>query len=522
MIEHREIPGIGPAVAVVDARSNIVMVNDGFCLLLALEPAQVIGRSLADLGGTWFGRSLSQLPALSLLDDLSPTVSLLIGPERGRRLVLSCSINYMLGDERSYFLVATPIAHALPSDQLIDYTTQLERNLLEERLEVDRSREAADGLRNLLYMSVSNFTLDQMLGYVFQQAQRLLSAAGMVVLWRSGRSIPIVQPEDAKVLYVATPGSNAASETTSGQVIDAPLLALLNAQREFVYLPMTVEDGRDAKPFRLAVPLLIEDEMHGVLILDLDVAQLSPNAHRVVAWLADQVIVAHGADLLQRKATTAAAFQERERLAREMHDAVMQSIYSLTLFAEAGKRQASLGQIDRLQDYLQQLSDTGRQALKELRLLQFELKPAVLEQVGLVEALRQRLEAVEQRTGITARLEVQGEIDLPASVEDGLYRICHEALNNALKHSSATEVIVNLTATDGAVHMQISDNGIGFDAKDPRVLNGEGITAMRERAERLNATLSIVSAPQHGVQVHVNLSIPIQADTDSGAVVLPA
>ena len=518
MIEHREIPGIGPAVAVVDARSNIVMANDGFCLLLALSPTQVLGRSLTNLDETWFGRALGQLPALSLLDDLSPTVSLLIGPERGRRLVLSCSINYSAGGERSYFLMATPIAHSLPSDQLIDYTTQLERSLLEEQQEVDRSREAADGLRNLLFMSVSNSTLDQMLDYVFQQAQRLLAATGMVVLWRIYRSAPIAQPEDAQILYATA----SVAESRSLLMIDAPLLALLNAQHESVYLPLKTEDGPGAEPFRLAVPLMIEEEMHGVLMLDLDVSQMSPNAHRVVAWLADQVIVAHGADLLQQKARTAAALQERERLARETHDAVMQSIYSLTLFAEAGKRLVSLGQIDRLQDYLQQLSDTAAQALKELRLLLYELKPAMLEQVGLVEALRQRLEAVERRTGMTARLEVEGEIAFPANVEDGLYRICHEALNNALKHASATEVIVRLAARDGTVHLEVFDNGMGFDANDPKVMNGEGITAMRARAHRLNAKLSISSAPQQGARVHVNLPIPIQADQNSEVDGLPA
>lgn len=510
-IEYREIPGIGPAVAVIDAHSNIVMANDGFCLLLAQTHSEVLGRSLTTLDGTWFGRALSQLPSLTLLDNMSSTVNLLIGPERGRRLVLSCSTNYTSSGERSYVLVATPIAHSLPSDQLIDYTTQLEHSLLEEQQEVDRSHEAANGLRNLLFMSVSNFTLQQMLDYVFQQAQHLLSATGMVVLWRSKRTSPIVQPEDAQVLYCKD-----FDATSTGQpFVDAPVFALLNAQQEPLFLPLDTPQRKNAKSFQFAIPLLVEDEMHGVLILNLDVSQLSPNAHRVVTWLADQVIVAHGADLLQQKAKVAAALQERERLAREMHDAVMQSIYSLTLFAEAGKRLALLGQLDRLQDYLQQLSETASQALKELRLLLYELKPAVLEQVGLVEALRQRLEAVELRTGMTARLEVEGEIAFPADIEDGLYRICHEALNNALKHASATEVIIRLAVNEGVVQIDIEDNGVGFDATDPQIIQGDGIAAMSERARQLNASLSVVSAPKQGARVRVRLSIPNQADQAS-------
>jgi len=521
IVEHSEIWGPGPAVAVVDAHSTIVMANDGFCLLLGRKCTQVLGLPLDDVDDqTWFGRALSQLPSLALLDALSPAISLLIGPEQEQRLVLSCSINYSVTGERSYVLVVTPIAQSISSEQqVIDYTAQLEHSLLAERQEIDRSRGAADGLRNLLFMSVSNFTLEQMLDYVFQQAQRLISAAGMVVLWRVRRSSPIVQPEDAHVLYAIETGAAAPP------LLDAPILALLNAQQKSVYLPLANEDHgdhrEDAPPLWLAIPLLIEEEMHGVLILHLNAARLSPNAYQVAAWLADQVIVAHGADLLQQKAKVAAAFQERERLAREMHDAVMQSIYGLTLFAEAGKRLISLGQIDRLQDYLQQLGETAKQALKELRLLLYELTPAVLEQVGLIEALRQRLEAVERRTGMTARLEVEGEIVFPACVEDGLYRICHEALNNALKHASATEVIVRLTEKEGTVHLEVRDNGVGFDVNDPRAVNGEGITAMRERANQMNATLSIESAPQQGARVHVILSIPNQANQNSEGAGLP-
>lgn len=207
-------------------------------------------------------------------------------------------------------------------------------------------------------------------------------------------------PENVEVLYAT------GSITDAAALLQSPLTSLLNAEHKLIFFPMPLRDGEEVS-VRLAVPLLIENQIRGALVLDLKAPHLSPNAHQVAEWLADQVIVAQGADRLQQKAQKAAALQERERLAREMHDAVMQSIYSLSLFAEAGKRFASSGQIDRVQEYLQQLSETAKQALKELRLLLYELQPAVLEQVGLVEALRQRLDAVERRNGITTRLEVE-------------------------------------------------------------------------------------------------------------------
>ena len=139
----------------------------------------------------------------------------------------------------------------------------------------------------------------------------------------------------------------------------------------------------------------------------------------------------------KQRAQDATTLEERERLVRELHDAVTQSIYSLTLFAEAGRRLASASQSERVQEYLTLLGDTAQQAMKQMRLMLYELRPAVLEQVGLVQAVTQRLDAVERRAGINARLEAAESLRLSPVVEESLYRICQEALNNALKHSSA-------------------------------------------------------------------------------------
>jgi len=204
--------------------------------------------------------------------------------------------------------------------------------------------------------------------------------------------------------------------------------------------------------------------------------------------------------------------EERERLASELHDAVTQSIYSLTLFAEAGRRLASVGQLDRVQEYLTLLGDTAQQAMKQMRLMLYELRPAVLGQVGLVQALRQRLEAVERRAGIDARLEVSEPLRLSPAIEENLYRICQEALNNALKHASAAEVRVYLGVRAGSLKLEICDNGIGFDANDPKIMSGEGMTTMRERARLMHAELFIESAPQKGACVRVLMAIPNSAD----------
>jgi len=103
---------------------------------------------------------------------------------------------------------------------------------------------------------------------------------------------------------------------------------------------------------------------------------------------------------------------------------------------------------------------------------------------------------------------------LAAPLEDGLYRVCHEALNNTLKHSLATEVTVTLRVDEESAQLKICDNGIGFDLGDPRALNGEGMATMRERVRRMNGRLTIESLAQQGTCVNVLLPLAHQFDAD--------
>ncbi|MGY4707275.1 PAS domain S-box protein [Candidatus Bipolaricaulota sp. J31] len=198
-----------------------------------------------------------------------------------------------------------------------------------------------------------------------------------------------------------------------------------------------------------------------------------------------------------------AAFEERARLARELHDSVTQSLYSMTLFAEAARRQADAGKLDTVREHLEELGEAARQALKEMRLLVYQLRPAALEREGLVGALRARLEAVERRAGVEAALTVEGEGELPREVEEGLYRIAQEALNNALKHAHAASVVVTLRLGEDCVELEVRDDGRGFVPGDATA--GMGLANMRERARTLGGTVEIASAPGKGTAVRVRV-----------------
>lgn len=208
---------------------------------------------------------------------------------------------------------------------------------------------------------------------------------------------------------------------------------------------------------------------------------------------------------LRRQAEQLLVSQERNRLARELHDSVTQSLYSLTLFAEAGRRTVEAGKESETADYFSQIGETSQQALKEMRLLVHRLRPSILSQEGLVSALQHRLNAVEGRAGVRHQLLVTGETKLSPVLEEALYQIAQEALNNALKHALAQEVIVRLDLAGGdRVDLEIEDNGRGFEP-GKAASGGLGLISMRERAEMFAGGLSIRSSPGHGTLIRARL-----------------
>lgn len=208
-----------------------------------------------------------------------------------------------------------------------------------------------------------------------------------------------------------------------------------------------------------------------------------------------------------QEATARATAEERRRLARDLHDAVTQSVYSLTLMSAAARRRVGQGEAQAGFDYVDRLGQLARQALKEMRLLVYELRPAALQGEPLVTALQSRLEAVEQRAGVAARLRVDAEPQLPAHVQTQLFRVAEEALNNTLKHAAATAVDVIIGGDASHVRLEIHDNGVGF-ARDPAAAPaGMGLVSMRERVSELGGTFEVDSTPGGGTTVRVILQL---------------
>jgi NarL family two-component system sensor histidine kinase LiaS len=142
-----------------------------------------------------------------------------------------------------------------------------------------------------------------------------------------------------------------------------------------------------------------------------------------------------------------------------------------------------------------------------MRLLIFELRPPVLEQGGLAAALQARLRAVEGRANLETELIVEGVSDLPARVEQALYRIAQEALNNALKHARARCILVRLRQVSSQVILEITDDGIGFDPAGVRETGRLGLQGIAERVTQLGGRLTVQSRLGAGTRLRVEVTL---------------
>ena len=201
---------------------------------------------------------------------------------------------------------------------------------------------------------------------------------------------------------------------------------------------------------------------------------------------------------LYRHAQALAVLEERQRLARNLHDAINQSLFSAGLIAEVLPRLWDRDQAEARRS-LEDLRKLTRGAMAEMRALLAELRPSTLTDAELGELLRLLGNAFTGRTNIPAKVTVVGQGVLPADVQVVIYRVCQEALNNVAKHAAASLVEINLTHEDSAIELSIRDDGQGFDPE--QIASGHyGLSMMHERAEGVGARLSIKSQPGHGTE----------------------
>lgn len=251
----------------------------------------------------------------------------------------------------------------------------------------------------------------------------------------------------------------------------------------------------------IAVPIISFDDLIGSLLL------YSPRPDAFTAQEGEmlETFAAHAAVAIRnarahQQARSLAAVEERQRLARDLHDAVTQSLFSASIISESLTRRQK-DKEDPLTAPLQELHLLTRGALAEMRTLLMELRPEFLLKSPLSTQIRQLGDALRSRKHLNIEFTFAGEGMLPSDQHIAFYRIAQEVFNNIVKHSQAAKVCVRLEAAPDAIELDISDDGIGFDPVT--VTPGIGMLTMRERADAIRATLALDSVPGHGTRVIV-------------------
>jgi signal transduction histidine kinase len=235
---------------------------------------------------------------------------------------------------------------------------------------------------------------------------------------------------------------------------------------------------------------------------------VAPFGERDIALLtlfAQQAAVAIENARFYEQAQSLAVLEERQRLARELHDSVSQALYGIALGARTARTllDHDPARVAEPLDYVLNLAEAG---LTEMRALIFELRPESLATEGLGAALGKMADAIRARHRLAVELDLGDELSASLPTKEALYRIAQEATNNAIKHARASLLTITLTSDDSGYHLAIRDDGVGFDPHGQ--FDGHfGLTSMRERAARLGGAVELMSVPGAGTTIAVTLPL---------------
>jgi signal transduction histidine kinase len=257
----------------------------------------------------------------------------------------------------------------------------------------------------------------------------------------------------------------------------------------------------------LGVPLIAKGQPVGILRLDRTEPGYFTQYHADLAYtLANQTAVAVENARLYAQAQSVAAIEERQRLARELHDSVAQTFYSISLSTHAAA--AQLGRdAERARRHLDHVLELAGAGLTEMKALIFDLQSESLRREGLVAALQRQVSALTARNDIRVDADLGPEPDASLDVKEAAYGIVRETFQNVVRHAGATALSLRLSLDGDALRVEVRDDGVGFD---PAALGREtmGIRSMRERAATVGGRIEILSRPLGGTVVRAELPLP--------------
>jgi len=475
-------------------------------------------------------RALRVLAQQALSLSGAATVSIELLGTAGRELELQVAVGEQPLDRASMRVLVLPLRargrtlgtlsaythhpeafHARQVELLTTFANQAAISLDNARLygELHSRLEEMVGLQRLGTLLLEEHDFDRVLQSICQQLQRLTDAGGvgLALLEEDPRFLEMrtVVGPSADVLRgarIPTEGSFAAEalRTNRSQRSD-------DAQNDPRGYKKSLILGNTRTI--LSVPMKTRQRTVGVLSVYNKEGEggFTERDAELATFFANQAAAAIENARLYEQTREYAVVEERNRLARDLHDSVTQSLFSVTLLSEA-----ALSLLDRdpakARERLERANELAQGALAEMRALIFQLRPMTLQEEGLISALKKHLSALHSRHGPVVELQVTGSARrLTAPLEDAAFGIVQESLNNVVKHANAARTQVLLDFGADALSVSTIDNGIGFDPAAPRVTPTLGMSSMRERAEGVGGRLSVESAPTQGTRITAELPI---------------
>lgn len=411
------------------------------------------------------------------------------------------------------------------------FTDQVAVGLHNARL-AEKEREAqSTAKRQLERLSTITRITERLLGATeLSGVLRVVVEAAGRLCDASGAMVGLIDDEGTRITAVASEGEpKEYFERFESRLLDrAYLTATATGQAISLRVPVVVEDYAtwpmrheiQQETMRLGVhafvvaPLLIAGKPIGALwVNDTKPRPFRADDVLLVQALADQAALAIEHARLVQRGQDAAVLEERTRLARDLHDSVTQSVFSLGMMARAAQTQYNRGS-DRLGTTLDRIAVLSGDALREMRALLFELQPTGLADDGLGPALRKLADAVRTRLDLDVSFDGETRTRLAPEVETAIFRIVQEALANAAKHAKASAIAIRLDESTGYLRVSVRDNGVGFDPNAPVTISsdgrhgGMGMRTMRERAAATGISLRIRSRRGRGTIVLAEAPLP--------------
>lgn len=478
--------------------------------------------------------SLNDVQAGVTLSELAPGAEAFFGPvfERvfaGETIRLDAFETISGGIVSYWDVVFSPLTEDGEVVGILDVTTDatervllqrnLEQRVAERTEELERRRDIAESLKVILSVLNSSRSLEDTLSVITEQACKVLQSEVCLV--------HKINYDDNFVAIEASYGLPEELQIIAGfPLFSSPQADNNILSREPVWIENFSEQKKpteeqltelhpDIRRWRqmtnkyfqawLAVPLVVSDEVYGSLafyyadpqIFDEEKTSLSQS-------FADQAALAIENARLYEEVRKASAAAERNRLARDLHDAVTQTLFSSSMIADVlpkiWERDPEEGRRN-----LEELRLLTRGALSEMRTLLVELRPTALADTNLKDLIQHQVNAFYARTGVSVEYKHQGQDDPSPEVKEVFYRVTQEAFNNIAKHADADTVKINLSCLADRISLEIMDDGIGFstgvDGKE-----GLGLGIMKERAQNIGGVLTIDSQVGTGTSLQITWS----------------